>query len=90
MLAWIPFLQPFPELVVGWYWLCIPLVIGVAMVYKESDKDKWRSTEAFAEDFILLAETASPRFSGRVLDDEELRAYVEYAKLLPDDKAVLG
>ncbi|MDG2053427.1 MAG: hypothetical protein P8J86_01840 [Phycisphaerales bacterium] len=34
MLAWIPFLQPFPELVVGWYWLCIPLVIGVAMVYK--------------------------------------------------------
>jgi citronellol/citronellal dehydrogenase len=66
------------------------LTEGVAMVYKESDKDKWRSTEAFAEDFILLAETASPRFSGRVLDDEELRAYVEYAKLLPDDKAVLG
>jgi hypothetical protein len=34
MLAWIPFLQPIPELVGAWYLLCIPLVIGVAMVYK--------------------------------------------------------
>ena len=33
-LAWIPFLQPVPELVSLWYLLCIPLVIGVAMVYK--------------------------------------------------------
>ena len=33
-LAWIPFLQPAPELVSLWYLLCIPLVIGVAMVYK--------------------------------------------------------
>lgn len=34
MLAWIPFLQPVPELVSMWYLLCIPLVMGVAMVYK--------------------------------------------------------
>ena len=33
-MAWIPFLQPMPELVSLWYVLCIPLVIGVAMVYK--------------------------------------------------------
>ena len=33
-LAWIPFLHPVPELVSLWYLLCIPLVIGVAMVYK--------------------------------------------------------
>jgi hypothetical protein len=33
-MAWIPFLQPMPELVSLWYLLCIPLVIGVAMVYK--------------------------------------------------------
>ena len=33
-LAWIPFLQPVPGLVSLWYLLCIPLVIGVAMVYK--------------------------------------------------------
>lgn len=34
IIAWIPFLQPVPELVSLWYLLCIPLVIGVAMVYK--------------------------------------------------------
>ena len=34
MMAWIPFAQPLPALVGGWYLLCIPLVIGVAMVYK--------------------------------------------------------
>ena len=34
ILAWIPFLQPIPELVGGWYVLCVPLVLGVAMVYK--------------------------------------------------------
>lgn len=34
ILAWIPFLQPIPELVAGWYLLCVPLVLGVAMVYK--------------------------------------------------------
>lgn len=34
MMAWIPFLQPIPELVSYWYLLCVPLVIGVAMVYK--------------------------------------------------------
>ncbi|MDP6987197.1 MAG: hypothetical protein QGG74_04045 [Phycisphaerales bacterium] len=33
-MAWIPFLQPIPELVSFWYILCIPLVIGVSMVYK--------------------------------------------------------
>lgn len=34
MMAWIPFLQPIPGLLGFWYLLCIPLVIGVAMVYK--------------------------------------------------------
>jgi len=34
MAAWIPFLQPIPELVAGWYVLCIPLVLGVSMVYR--------------------------------------------------------
>jgi hypothetical protein len=34
IVAWIPFLQPIPALVSLWYLLCIPLVIGVAMVYK--------------------------------------------------------
>ncbi|MDP7030073.1 MAG: hypothetical protein QF733_07630 [Phycisphaerales bacterium] len=33
-MAWIPFAQPMPDLVGGWYLLCIPLVFGVAMVYK--------------------------------------------------------
>ena len=66
------------------------LTEGVAKVYEHSEKDKWRSTEAFAEDLVLLVDTASPRFSGRILDDEELRAYVEFAKLVPDSKAILG
>ncbi|MDP7070749.1 MAG: hypothetical protein QF561_05305 [Phycisphaerales bacterium] len=33
-IAWIPFLQPLPALVAGWYLLCIPLVLGVSMVYR--------------------------------------------------------
>ncbi len=34
IVAWIPFLQPMPELVSYWYLLCVPLVVGVAMIYK--------------------------------------------------------
>ncbi len=44
MLAWIPFLQPIPELVSVWYLLCIPIVVGVSMVYKAiwiGEDDAW-------------------------------------------------
>jgi len=34
LVGWVPFLQPLPDLVGGWYLLCIPIVVGVAMVYK--------------------------------------------------------
>ncbi|MDP6890891.1 MAG: hypothetical protein QF471_06135 [Phycisphaerales bacterium] len=34
IVAWIPFMQPMPELVSYWYLLCVPLVVGVAMIYK--------------------------------------------------------
>ena len=34
MVGWIPFLQPIPELVSVWYLLCIPLAIGISLVYK--------------------------------------------------------
>ncbi|MEM1446638.1 MAG: hypothetical protein AAGF84_11310 [Planctomycetota bacterium] len=32
-LAWRPFLEPLPIDAV-WLWLCVPLVLGVAIVYK--------------------------------------------------------
>ncbi|MEM7576814.1 MAG: hypothetical protein AAF328_04995 [Planctomycetota bacterium] len=33
MLAWRPFLEPLP-IDSGWLWLSVPLVLGVAVVYK--------------------------------------------------------
>ncbi|MEM9753050.1 MAG: hypothetical protein AAF916_06655 [Planctomycetota bacterium] len=32
-LTWRPFLEPLP-IDSGWLWLCVPLVFGVAVVYK--------------------------------------------------------
>ncbi|MEM8781768.1 MAG: hypothetical protein AAGE65_02840 [Planctomycetota bacterium] len=32
-LAWRPFFEPLP-IDAGWFWLCVPLVVGVAVVYK--------------------------------------------------------
>ena len=32
-LAWRPFLEPLP-IDAAWLWLCVPLVLGVAVVYK--------------------------------------------------------
>jgi TRAP-type C4-dicarboxylate transport system permease large subunit len=32
-LAWRPFLEPLP-IDAGWLWLCVPLVLAVAVVYK--------------------------------------------------------
>jgi|TARA_B100001964_G_scaffold24371_1_gene24353 hypothetical protein len=34
MLGWIPLIEPMFGLVGLWYWLVIPLVIGISMVYK--------------------------------------------------------
>jgi hypothetical protein len=34
MLGWIPLIEPMSGLVGLWYWLVIPLVIGISMVYK--------------------------------------------------------
>ena len=32
-IAWRPFLEPLP-IDAGWLWLCVPLVLAVAIVYK--------------------------------------------------------
>ncbi|MCP4759026.1 MAG: hypothetical protein GY894_02495 [Planctomycetes bacterium] len=57
MAAWIPFLQPIPQLVGGWYLLCIPLVVGVSMVYRAiwTDQDGPWVRQVVAMSLLLLA-----------------------------------
>ncbi len=52
MAAWIPFLQPIPQLVGGWYLLCIPLVVGVSMVYRAiwTDQDGFQYADELYHD----------------------------------------
>lgn len=50
VLAWVPFMAPMPGVQQTWLWLLIPLVFGIAMMYKavrvESIEggDYWKQT----------------------------------------------
>ena len=58
ILAWIPFIDPLPGVQANWIWFVLPLVLGIAMMYKSirvGEVSRWPREVAVMTGQVLLA-----------------------------------
>ena len=58
ILAWIPFINPLPGVQANWIWFVLPLVLGIAMMYKSirvGEVSRWPREVAVMTGQVLLA-----------------------------------
>lgn len=57
LFAWTPFFEPLPFVQSSWLWLLVPLVVGIAMMYKairvESIDHFWRGVLVMTAQVLL-------------------------------------
>ena len=57
-LAWIPLIDPLPGVQANWIWFVLPLVLGIAMMYKSirvGEVSRWPREVAMMTGQVLLA-----------------------------------
>lgn len=58
ILAWIPFIDPLPGVQANWIWFVLPLILGIAMMYKSirvGEVSRWPREVAVMTGQVLLA-----------------------------------